>query len=138
MTLKEFFKGDRFAVLAGCELLEIRQGYARARMTVTEQHLNGGNFCQGGAIFTLADLAFAAAVNSHLVLTVSTSSNITFFRSVPLGTTIYAEATELVDHHRMPYAEVRVTDEENRLIAIFTSGGYRKQDFKLEGVSLSE
>lgn len=138
MTLKEFFKGDRFAVLAGCELLEIRQGYARARMTVTEQHLNGGNFCQGGAIFTLADLAFAAAVNSHLVLTVSTSSNITFFRSVPLGATIYAEATELVDHHRMPYAEVRVTDEENRLIAIFTSGGYRKQDFKLEGVSLSE
>ena len=134
MTLKEFFKGDRFAVLAGCELIEIREGYARAKMTVEEHHLNGGNFCQGGAIFTLADLAFAAAVNSHLVLTVSTSSNISFFRSVPLGATIYAEAQELVDHHRMPYAEVRVTDDKNRLIAIFTSGGYRKQDVKLEGV----
>lgn len=127
MTLKEFFKGDRFAVLAGCELLEIREGYARARMTVTEQHLNGGDVCQGGALFTLADLAFAAAVNSHLVLTVSTSSNITYFRSVPLGATVFAEATELVDHHRMPYAEVRITDESDRLVAIFTSSGYRKQ-----------
>lgn len=134
MTLKEFFKGDRFAVLAGCELLDIRQGYARASMTVEEHHLNGGNFCQGGAIFTLADLAFAAAVNSHLVLTVSTSSNISFFRSVPLGETIYAEAQELVDHKRMPYAEVRITDSQQRLVAIFTSSGYRKQDVRLEGV----
>ena len=136
MTLKEFFKGDHFAVLAGCELLEIREGYARAKMTVEEHHLNGGNFCQGGAIFTLADLAFAAAVNSHLVLTVSTSSNISFFRSVPLGATVYAEARELVNHHRMPYAEVRVTDEQQRLVAIFTSSGYRKQEQKLEGVAL--
>jgi len=105
-------------------------------MTVEEHHLNGGNFCQGGAIFTLADLAFAAAVNSHLVLTVSTSSNISFFRSVPLGATVYAEARELVNHHRMPYAEVRVTDEQQRLVAIFTSSGYRKQEQKLEGVAL--
>ena len=138
MTLKEFFKGDRFAVLAGCELTEIREGYACARMTVEEHHLNGGNFCQGGAIFTLADLAFAAAVNSHLVLTVSTSSNISFFRSVPLGATIFAEARELVDHHRMPYAEVRVTDEQGCLVAIFTSSGYRKQEVKLEGVEAPE
>lgn len=138
MTLKDFFKGDRFAVLAGCELIEIREGYARAKMTVEDHHLNGGDFCQGGAIFTLADLAFAAAVNSHLVLTVSTSSNISFFRSVPLGDTIYAEARELVDHHRMPYAEVHVTDEQGRLVAIFTSSGYRKQEVKLEGVEAPE
>jgi acyl-CoA thioesterase len=136
MTLLEFFSGDRFAALAGCELIEIKEGYALAKMTVEEHHLNGGGFCQGGAIFTLADLAFAAAVNSHLVLTVSTSSNITYFRSVPLGATIYAEAKELVDHHRMPYAEVRVSDEKNRLIAIFTSGGYRKQDVILDDVQL--
>ena len=134
MTLKEFFKGDRFAVLAGCELLEIGKGYDRACMTVEEHHLNGGNFCQGGALFTLADLAFAAAVNSHLVLTVSTSSNITYFRSVPLGATVYAEARELVDHHRMPYAEVRLTDESGQLIALFTSGGYRKQEVRLTDV----
>ncbi len=126
MNFIEFFKGDRFAVGAGCELLEVGEGHARARMLITENHLNGGNVCQGGAIFTLADLAFAAAVNSHRVLTFSTTSNITFLRSVAQGY-LYAEATETVDHPRMPYGEVRVTDEEGRLVAVFTSSGYRKQ-----------
>ena len=126
MTIKEFFKRDRFALMAGIELLEVGEGRAKARMVVKEDHLNGGDVCQGGALFTLADLAFAAAVNSHLRLTVSTSSNITYFRPAPLGSCVYAEAIELVDHHRMPYAEVRLTDEQGRLIAIFTSSGYRK------------
>ena len=128
MTLIDFFKNDRFAALAGCELLETGDGYARARMVVREEHLNGGGVCQGGALFTLADLAFAAAVNSHWVLTFSTCSNITFLRSVPLGASVQAEARELVNHKRLPYGEVRLTDDEGRLVAVFTSSGYRKQD----------
>ena len=124
--LLEFFKKDRFAANAGAELLEIKEGYGRARMLITPEHLNGGGVCQGGAIFTLADLAFAAAVNSHGVLTFSTSSNITYFKSVSQGY-LYAEAREIVNHHRMPYAEVRVIDEAGELVAIFTSSGYRKQ-----------
>ena len=112
-------------------MLEVGEGHAKARMLVTENHLNGGDVCQGGALFTLADLAFAAAVNSHLVLTVSTSSNITFFRPVASGY-VYAEATEIVDHRRMPFAEVRLTDEQGQLVAIFTSSGYRKQDVVIE------
>ena len=133
MTLKEFFKRDRFASLAGIELTEVSEGHSKARMLVKEEHLNGGDVCQGGALFTLADLAFAAAVNSHRVLTVSTSSNITFFRPVAKGSYVYAEATEIVDHRRMPFAEVRLTDDQGRLVAVFTSSGYRK-----EGVVLSD
>jgi len=125
-ALKDFFLKDRFAVLAGAELMEIRVGYAKARMKVTESHLNGGDVCQGGALFTLADLAFAAAVNSHLTLTFSTSSQITFIRPVASGY-VYAEAVEIVNHKRMPFAEVRITDEEEQLVAVFTSSGYRKQ-----------
>ena len=75
MTLKDFFKKDRFAALAGVELLEVRQGYAKARMLVTPEHLNGGGVCQGGALFTLADLACAAAFNSHLILIGRPSQN---------------------------------------------------------------
>ncbi|MBQ3780580.1 MAG: PaaI family thioesterase [Bacteroidaceae bacterium] len=123
---KEFFKNDRFATRAGMEVVELREGYARTRMLVSDDHLNAGGTVQGGAIFTLADLAFAAAVNSHDVFTVSTSSNITFFRPVTSGY-IYAEAVEIVNHHRLPFAEVRVTDDEGQLIALFTSSGYRKK-----------
>ena len=131
MTLFDFFKNDRFASMAGVELMEISEGYAKARMLITKDHLNGGGVCQGGALFTLADLAFAAAVNSHLVLTFSTSSNITFFQSVAQGY-VYAEAREIVNHPRLPYAEVKITDEDGRLIAVFTSSGYRKKDVPIE------
>ena len=131
MTLKEFFDRDRFAALIGAELIEIRQGYARARMLVTSEHLNGAGQCQGGAIFTLADLAYAAAVNSHLTLTVAISTNITYVSNVSEGY-IYAEATEVVNHRRVPFTEVRVTAEDGRLLAIFTSTGYRKQDVHID------
>ena len=126
MTLKDFFKKDRFAALAGVELLEVKEGYAKARMLVTPEHLNGGGVCQGGALFTLADLACAAAVNSHLILTLGTSANITFVANVSEGY-VFAEDRELVDHPKMPYCEVRVTDETDRLLAVFTSSCYRKK-----------
>ncbi|MBQ8462618.1 MAG: PaaI family thioesterase [Prevotella sp.] len=131
MTWNEFFSHDRFAVNAGVELLAVSEGYARTRMLITPEHLNGGGVCQGGALFTLADLAFAAAVNSHRVLTFSTSSNITFIRSVASGY-VYAEAREVVNHPRMPYAEVRITDEQGALVAVFTSSGYRKKDVHID------
>ncbi len=134
MTLKEFFDKDRFAKMAGAELVEIKEGYAKARMLITPEHLNGGGVCQGGAIFTLADLAFAAAVNSHLTLTFSTTSTITYFKNRSEGY-IYAEAKEVVNHHRMPYAEVKVTDEQGDLLAVFTSSGYRKHDVMIDADS---
>lgn len=80
-TLKELLAKDHFAANAGVELLEVSPGYARARMLVTVKHLNAGGVCQGGALFTLADLAFAAVANSHLKLTLSLNANITFLRS---------------------------------------------------------
>ena len=122
---KEFFKADRFATQAGVELLEVKPGYAKARMLVTSEHLNAGGVCQGGALFTLADLAFAAGANSHKLLTLSISANITFLRSVKQGY-VYAEAQEVFNHHRIPFIEVRLTDESGELVAIMTSSGYRK------------
>ena len=123
---KEFFKSDRFAANAGVELLEVKPGYAKARMLVTEEHLNAGGVCQGGALFTLADLAFAAAANSHDQLTLSVNANITFLRSAKEGY-VYAEAVEVFNHHRIPFIEVRITDETGELIGVMTSSGYRKK-----------
>ena len=122
---KEFFKADRFAANAGIELLEVKLGYAKARMLVTPEHLNAGGVCQGGALFTLADLAFAAVANSHDQLTLSINANITFIRSVKEGY-VYAEAVEVFNHHRIPFIEVRLVDEAGELIGVMTSSGYRK------------
>ncbi|MDR3141815.1 MAG: PaaI family thioesterase [Tannerellaceae bacterium] len=125
MTLQEFLKGDKFALLAGVELLDAGNGYARARMEIKPEHLNGGGVCQGGAIFTLADLAFAAATNSHARLTFSINSTINFFRSERKGF-LYAEAKEVFNHKRLSNCEVNITNEAGELIATFAGTGYRK------------
>ena len=125
MTIHEFLKGDRFAVDAGVELLEVRNGYATARMKIEEKHLNGGGVCQGGAIFTLADLAFAAATNSHARLTLSTTSTINFFKAERKGF-LFAEAREVFSHKRLSNCEVRITNENGDLVATFVGSGYRK------------
>ena len=78
MTPQEFFKKDLFAENAGVVLLEVREGYSKAKLEIKPEHLNAGARTQGGAIFTLADLALAAAANSHGTLAFSLSSSITF------------------------------------------------------------
>lgn len=135
MTLKEFLsENDRFAAEAGVELLEIKEGQARARMLVEPRHLNGGGVCQGGALFTLADLAFAAAANSRNALTMSISANISFFRSES-GGYLYAEAIEVVNHQKIPCIEVRITNEQGQPVALMTSSGYRKScELPVEGL----
>ena len=52
-ALRRRFSGDRFAATSGVELLDLRPGYAKARLEVHERHLNGVNIVQGGAVFTL-------------------------------------------------------------------------------------
>lgn len=125
MTIDEFLQGDKFALFAGVELMETGNGYAKARMEIKPMHLNGGGVCQGGAIFTLADLAFAAATNSHARLTLSITSNINFFKAESRGF-LYAEAREVFSHKRLASCEVSVTNEAGELIATFSGTGYRK------------
>ena len=82
MTLKDFLNnGDVFARNMGASITEIREGYARAEMVVTKEHLNAGGVCQGGALFTLADLAFAAITNSRGKLTFGLENSIAFLHS---------------------------------------------------------
>ena len=125
MTVKDFFKADRYAALSGIELLEVEPGRAKARMEIREMHLNAGNVVQGGAIFTLADFAFAAAVNAYGSLAMSIETSVRYFKGVGNGI-LFAEAQMLYLHKRLATFEVRVTSESGELIALFTATAYRK------------
>lgn len=128
MTIKEFFKNDRFAENAGVELMEVKEGYSKARLAITEEHLNAGHRTQGGAIFTLADLALAAAANSHGALAFSLSSNITFLRASGAGDILYAEARERYIGRTTGYYQIDITNQKGDLIATFESSVFRKGD----------
>ena len=125
MTPQEFFKGDIFALNAGVELLEVREGYATARLKITKEHLNAGGRTQGGALFTLADLALAACSNSYGKLSFSLSADITFLRATGEGDVLMATATKKYIGRSTGYFEVDITNQEEKLIASFRSSVFR-------------
>lgn len=127
MDIKDILnKNDHFAANAGCQITELDANHAVAEMTVTNAHLNGANVCQGGALFTLADLAIAALMNVSGQLTVGINNGIMFISSAKEGDHLRAEATQVCNHHKLPSVEVRVTNQTGQLICHVTGLGYRK------------
>jgi len=127
MTLKDKLnEGDRFAKKSGAAIVELREGYARAQLTVGEDHLNAAGVCQGGVLYTLADLSFAAVANSRGIMTLGISNTITFLKSAKVGDVLTAECTELLNHQKLPYCDIRVTDQDGNLVAVMTGLAYRK------------
>jgi acyl-CoA thioesterase len=125
--LLDYFRQDRFAAEAGIELIAISPGSARARLKIEPRHLNAAGVLQGGAIFTLADLAFAAASNSRGKLALSTCANVSFLKAMR-GGVIEAEAREEAVSRKLCTCTVRVTDEAGELVALFTGTAYRKDE----------
>lgn len=126
MTLLEKLnETDRFAKSSGIVLTHIEEGLARSEMTVGEDHLNGAGVCQGGALFTLADLAFAAVANSHGILSVGIENSIVFHKSARLGDHLTATCSEKFDHHRLPYCQMEIRSSAGELIASATGLAYR-------------
>ena len=128
-TLKEILNdGDHFAQSNGIQLSEIREGYARAELKVEERHLNAAGVCQGGVYFTLADLTFAAVTNSHGFISVGVQNSITYLKSARLGDTLIAQTEETCNHHRLPFCETRITNQQGDLLCVVTGSAYRKKD----------
>jgi len=117
---------DRFATLAGIEIVEAGAGYCKARMKVEDRHLNAANVVQGGALFTLADLAFAIASNSRGQLALAINVNISFLNGISDGT-LYATATEVDQPKRLGAYDVLITDDQDQIIARFNGMVYRKK-----------
>ena len=123
--MKEFFSQDQFAKHSGIELVSAVPGHAIAQMILRPHHLNAVGSVQGGAIFTLADFAFAAASNAHGKLAVAINVSITFMKAASTGT-LRAEAREISVNPRLGSYTVNVTDDQNALIAVFQGLVYRK------------
>jgi acyl-CoA thioesterase len=119
---------DPFACFLDIELLELEQGHSRVGMTVREHMLNFHGIPHGGAIFSLADAAFAAASNSYGQTALALSVSINYLAAVPVGTRLYAEATEESLGNRTALYRLVVTTEDGTLVALAHGMVYRKQE----------
>lgn len=130
--IREFFRDhDLLARHLGIELLEVSAGGAVARMEIREEHLNGVRSVHGGALFTLADFAFAAACNSHGNIAVAIQASISYIKAVQQGV-LTAVATEVSAEKSLGYYQIDITQEDGELIATFQGLAYRRRESLLE------
>ncbi|MCC6579389.1 MAG: PaaI family thioesterase [Phycisphaeraceae bacterium] len=120
----EQFERDQFAVANGIHVVEVGRGFCRAKMEATDRHLNSLGMLHGGAIFTLADVAFAAAANACGDAAVSINAGVNYLRAGTAGT-IWAEARQVSCSRKMAVFDVRVTDESGQTLAILHGLAYR-------------
>lgn len=126
--LEQMLLNDRFASHNEIHLVSIGMGEAIAEMSVSEKHLNGVNIIQGGALFTLADFAFAAASNSYGRIAVASNASITFFKGVSSGK-LTAFAKEMNRGKTLSHYSVDILDESGIKIAYFTGTAFLKGDY---------
>lgn len=119
---RAFFAGDRFATENGAVIDEIGADYAVCSMQITPHHLNAAGRVMGGAVFMLADFAFAVASNFGHPADVTTTSQITFLRPSQ-GKMLYARSQEVRRGRTTVYYETSVTDDTGALIARVTAAG---------------
>ena len=125
--VKKMFANDRFIHHVGIELVDLGPGAATARLAIRPQHLNGLDIVQGGAIFTLADFAFAVAANSHGNVAVGLNCGITYIKAVR-GGVLTARAREVSKNQKVATYTVDITDEQHEAVAVFQGLAYRKKE----------
>ena len=123
--VRELLSQDRYAAHTGVELVEVSEGHAVARLELRDIHFNGFEVVMGGAIFTLADFAFAAACNSHGIPAVALGVNMAFMKG-GRGKVLTAEATEISKTKRTGHYQMVVTDDEGDVVAQMHGIAYRK------------
>jgi acyl-CoA thioesterase len=118
-TAAAMYESDACSRALGLEILAVRAGYARLRMAVRDDFLNGHQICHGGLIFTLADSAFAFACNTYNVNTVAAGCSIEFLKPVRGGDVLTAEAVEQTLSGRTGIYDIRVTNRADETVAMF-------------------
>ena len=118
--LKEEYKNDRFATNAGCKIVEASADRVVCEMRICDDLLNAHGKVMGGAIFTLADFAFAIASNYSGVPSVAIECNIRYY-SASKGTKLIATCYPNKEGHTLGHYTVDITDDLGKKIAGYTA-----------------
>jgi len=128
--IRQFFQADKYLSMTGVHIEETGPDWCRCSLRIQPVHMNAVGAVQGGAIYTLADSAFAVASNlRHMTerdgkLTVSQSASISYLSAGKAGSTLYAEARKVGGGKRTSVYNIDVTDHDGRLIATMTGNGF--------------
>lgn len=124
-VVAHMMKNDLFSQWLGVEVLGIKEGYSKIKMTVREEMINGFGIVHGGIAFSLADSAFAFACNNRNVLSVALDTAINFLKPVHVGDVLTAEAKEIHNGKSTGLYHISISNQKDHVVAIFKGTCFR-------------
>jgi acyl-CoA thioesterase len=124
-VVDHMMKHDLFSQWLGIEVLEVKEGYSRIKMTVRPEMINGFGIVHGGVAFSLADSAFAFACNNRNNISVALDTAINFTRPVHPGDVLTAETREIHNGKSTGLYHITVTNDRDHIVAIFKGTCFR-------------
>ena len=118
-VVSHMMENDLFSQWLGIEVLDIKEGYSKIKMTVRKEMINGFGIVHGGIAFALSDSAFAFACNNRNVLSVALDTSINFTKPVHVGDMLIAEAKELHNGKSTGLYHITVTNQKDHVVALF-------------------
>ena len=128
--LKMIIEKDTFAVKLGIEVLEAADGRSKVTMPLGADTANALGNVHGGAIFSLADMAFATAANSEGNISVAIQANIHYMAPCASEGRLYASAAKVGETRRLGYYHIRIYTPDEREIALMQAIVYKKGEEK--------
>lgn len=108
---------DPWARALGIEYLAVARGYCKVALTLAPHMVNFQGTPHGGVIFTLADVAFSAACNSHGEPAVALNVTISYLAAAAPGTRLVAEGREVRQGRRAGFYDITVRADDGRVVA---------------------
>ena len=124
-VVSHMMANDLFSQLLGIEILDVKEGYSKIKMTVRKEMINGFGIVHGGIAFALSDSAFAFACNNRNILSVALDTSINFMKPVHVGDILIAEAKELHNGKSTGLYQVTVANQFDHTVAIFKGTCFR-------------
>ncbi len=124
-VVEHMMEHDLFSQWLGIEVLDIKEGYSKIKMTVRKEMINGFGIVHGGIAFSLADSCFAFACNNRNVLSVALDTAINFIKPVHIDDVLTAEAKELHNGKSTGLYHITITNQKNHIVAIFKGTCFR-------------
>ncbi len=124
-VVNHMMENDFFSQWMGVEVLEVKEGYSKIKMTIRKEMVNGFGIVHGGIPFSLADSAFAFACNNRNNLSVALDVTITFMKAVNIDDVLTAEAKEIHNGRSTGVYLIDVTNQKNEQVALFKGTCFR-------------
>ncbi len=124
-VVSHMMQHDLFSQWLGIEVLDVKEGYSKIRMTIREEMINGFGIVHGGIAFSLSDSAFAFACNNRNVLSVALDTSINFTKPVHVGDILTAEAKELHNGKSTGLYHITVLNQHDHIVALFKGTCFR-------------